>query len=64
MGRLAAPNLIVKAAAPFAAGLALTALEPRIVLVVLAVAAACNALLALTLMFRAGRSLGSQGRAM
>ena len=64
MGRLAAPDLLVQSAAPFAAGLAMTALKPWIVLVALAVAAAINAMPALALMFRAGRSLGSQGRAM
>ncbi|GBD47227.1 MFS transporter [Methylopila sp. Yamaguchi] len=63
MGRLAAPNLIVQAAAPFAAGLALTAAEPGVLLVALAVVATGNALLAAALMFRAGRSLGPQGRA-
>jgi hypothetical protein len=45
-------------------GLELAALEPQAVLVVLAVAAAGNALLTLTLMIRAGRPLGPQGRAM
>lgn len=63
MGQLAAPNLVVQAAAPFVAGLALPVLEPRAVLVVLAVAAVGNALLAAVLMSRARGALQSQGRA-
>lgn len=63
MRQLAAPNLVVQAAAPFIAGLALPVLEPRAVLVVLAMAATGNALLAAVLMIRARGASQSQGRA-
>jgi len=49
MGRLAAPNLIVQAAVPFAAGLAITSLGASVMLAILAAIAAANVMLAAVL---------------
>jgi MFS family permease len=46
MGRLAAPNLMVQAAAPFAAGLLISAMGSMATIVILAAAAAANVALA------------------
>lgn len=56
MGRLAAPNLIVQAGAPFAAGMAITSLGATVTLATLAAVAAANVMLSAVLS-RAARAL-------